>query len=143
MKKVKKEKKKKPKKEEKENLEHADATIFQSTPKSISPSESPKTPSLFQALTQKEEEPEKAQSDSFVPFSEAVKTQNQEKSKLRIIPNAADIETKPSSFTPIQSMPKTKSKSSSSDKKDLTICKNCGAMLSSDYAFCNKCGSQL
>ncbi|MFX1499284.1 MAG: zinc-ribbon domain-containing protein, partial [Promethearchaeota archaeon] len=23
------------------------------------------------------------------------------------------------------------------------VCKQCGAVLSSDYAFCNKCGSKL
>ncbi|MHA1782776.1 MAG: zinc-ribbon domain-containing protein [Promethearchaeota archaeon] len=23
------------------------------------------------------------------------------------------------------------------------MCKNCGAVLSSDYVFCNKCGSKL
>ena len=137
---MKKAKKEKPKKAKKENLEQANGTIFQSTPQSISSSESPNTPSLFQTLTKKEEEP---QTGSFVPFSETVKTQNQEKSKLRIIPNSAEIDTKPSSFTPIQSGSKTKKQNSSSDKKELIICKNCGAMLSSDYAFCNKCGSQL
>ncbi len=31
-----------------------------------------------------------------------------------------------------------------SEKKRKTIvCKQCGAVLSSDYAFCNKCGSAL
>ncbi len=141
MKKAKKEKKEKPKKEKKEKSISSEATVSQPTPKPTSFGETPKTPSLFQALAQKDDETEKIQSSSFVPFSKTVKTQNQEKSKLRIIPNTADINTKPSSFTPIQSS--TKSKKSSSDKKELIICKNCGAMLSSDYAFCNKCGSEL
>jgi len=143
MKKAKKEKKAKPKKEKKEKLEQMDATVSQPTPTTTSPSQSPKTPSLFQALTQKEDELEKVQSSSFVPFSKTENAQIQEKSSLRIIPNAADIETKPSAFTPLQSTPQTKNKGSTSEKKELIICKNCGSMLSSDYAFCNKCGSQL
>jgi Ras-related protein Rab-11A len=141
MKKAKKKKKEKPTKGKKEKSESPDPTAFQPTPKTTSPDESPKTPSLFQALIQKDDETEKIQSSSFVPFRKTVEIQNQEKSKLRIIPNAADIETKLSSFTSLQSIPQ--SKSSSSDKKELIICKNCGAMLSSDYTFCNKCGSQL
>ena len=137
-------KKGKSKKQKKENLGSTNGIILQSTPKPISASESPNTPSLFQTLAKKEVEPENAQTGSFVPFSKTGKTQNQEKSKLRIIPNSTEIETKPSSFTPIQSVPKkTKKKSSSSDKKEFIICNNCGARLSSDYTFCNKCGSQL
>ncbi len=143
MKKAKKEKKEKPKKEKKEKFEQMDTTGSPPTPTTTSSSETPKTPSLFQALTQKEDESEKDQSSSFVPFSKAENAQIQEKSKLRIIPNADDIETKPSAFTPLQSTPQTQNKSSTSNKKELIICKNCGAMLSSDYTFCNKCGSQL
>ena len=139
MKKTKKEKKEKPKKEK---SGYPDSFISQPTSKTPPTTETPKSSSLFQALTQKDDEPEEIQA-SFVPFSKTVETQNQEKSKLRIIPNAENLETKPSSFTPIQSIPQNQSKSSSSDKKELIICKSCGAMLSSDYAFCNKCGSQL
>ncbi|MHA2179883.1 MAG: GTP-binding protein [Promethearchaeota archaeon] len=140
MKKVKKEKKEKPKKAKKEKSGDPDSMVSQPTSIKTPSDESTKSPSLFQALTQKDDEPEKVQSSSFIPFSNKGETQNQEKSKLRIIPNAADIETKPSSFTPIQSIPQTQD---SSNKKELIICKNCGAMLSSDYTFCNKCGSQL
>jgi Ras-related protein Rab-11A len=136
-------KKEKTKKEKKEKLEHVDSEVSQSTTTITSPSESPKSPSLFQALTQKDDESEEIQSTSFVPFSKTEETQNQGKSKLRIIPNAADLEVKPSTFTPLQTTPRTQSKGSKSDKKELIICKNCGAMLSSDYTFCNKCGSQL
>ncbi|MFW9825153.1 MAG: GTP-binding protein [Candidatus Thorarchaeota archaeon] len=135
MKKAKKEKKEKPKKEKKEKAEQPEILISQ--PTTTTPDETVTTPSLFQALTQKEDQVEKIQSTSFVPFSKTVEPQNQEKSTLRIIPNAADIETKPSSSTHIESP------TPSSAKKDLIICKNCGAMLSSDYAFCNKCGSKL
>jgi hypothetical protein len=137
MKKAKKAKKDKPKKEKKEKSEYPDST------KTTLPGESQKTPSLFQTLTQKDDETEKPQSSTFVPFSKTVESQDQEKTKLRIIPNATNIETKPSSLTPIQSSPQSQSKISSSKKKELIICKSCGAMLSSDYAFCNKCGSQL
>ncbi|MHA1931418.1 MAG: GTP-binding protein [Promethearchaeota archaeon] len=143
VKKEKKEKKEKPKKVKKEKPEYPDTTVSQPTSKKTPPDESTEPPSLFQTLTHKDDETEKIQSSSFIPFSNKEDTQSQEKSKLRIIPNAADIETKPSSFTPIQSIPQTRSKSTSSNKKELIICKNCGAMLSSDYTFCNKCGSQL
>ncbi|MFX1454211.1 MAG: GTP-binding protein [Promethearchaeota archaeon] len=134
-KKEKKEKKEKPKKEKKEQAVQKE--ILLSQPSLATSDESVNTPSLFQTLAQKEEPVEKIQSTSFVPFSKTVEPQKQKKSTLRIIPNAADIEAKPSSFTPIQSP------TPSSVKKDLIICKNCGAMLSSDYAFCNKCGSKL
>ncbi|MHA1985842.1 MAG: GTP-binding protein [Promethearchaeota archaeon] len=140
-KKAKKEKKEKPKKEKKEKLGKIDATTSHPTTTTTTPSQSPASPSLFQALTKKEDEIEKSQSSSFIPFSKTENAQIQEKSNLRIIPNAADIENKPSAFTPIQSTPQTQG--SSSERKELIICKNCGAMLSSDYAFCNKCGSQL
>jgi Ras-related protein Rab-11A len=133
--KSKKEKKEKAEKEKKEKAEKPEIIIPQPAP--TTSDESVSTPSLFQTLAQKEEQVEKIQSTSFVPFSKTVEPQNQEKSRLRIIPNAADIETKPSSFTPIEPP------SPSPAKKDLIICKNCGAMLSSDYAFCNKCGSKL
>jgi len=139
-KKAKKEKKEKPKKVKKEKL---DTTTSQPTPTTTTPSQSPTSPSLFQALIQKEDESEKGQFSSFIPFSKTENAKIQEKSNLRIIPNAADIETKPSGFTPLQSTPQTQNQGSSSEKKELIICKNCGAMLSSDYAFCNKCGSQL
>jgi len=143
MRKGKKEKKEKPKKEKKAKFEQMDAITPQPIPTTTSPSQTPKTPSLFQALTQKEDESEKDKSSSFVPFHKAENAKIQEKSKLRIIPNADDTETKPSAFTPLQSTPQTQNKSSTSNKKELIICKNCGAMLSSDYTFCNKCGSQL
>lgn len=140
MKKTKKEKKEKPKKEKKAKVESTAAVPIPP----ITPVSKPtSTPSLFQALTQKDDETTNAHSSHFVPFSEKKESQIQENSKLRIIPNAADIGSKPSGFTPIQSTPTPQSNGSKSGSKELIICKNCGAILSSDYAFCNKCGSHL
>jgi len=138
MKKAKREKKEKPKKEKKAKEESAAALPVSPTTSANKPTSAP---SLFQALTQKDDEIAKAQSSHFVPFSEKKESQIQESSRLRIIPNAADIGSKPSSFTPIQPTPQ--SEGSKSRSKELIICKNCGAILSSDYAFCNKCGTNL
>ena len=138
MKKVKREKKEKPKKEKKAKEESA--AILPVSP-TTSASKPTSAPSLFQTLTQKDEEIAKTHSSHFIPFSETKESQIQESSRLRIIPNAADIGGKPSSFTPIQPTPQ--SQGSKSGSKELIICKNCGAILSSDYAFCNKCGTNL
>ena len=141
-KKAKKEKKEKPKEEKKEKKEKSEQMAILQTPVPTN-SDSTSTPSLFQALTQKPDEVTKPTSSPFVPFSKGKESQVQEDSKLRIIPNAADIESKPSGFTPISpavSLPKEHTRA---NKKELIICKSCGAMLSSDYTFCNKCGSQL
>jgi len=99
--------------------------------------------SLFQTLSQKSEDLTSDNSVPFVPFSGITKTKEEGASKLRIIPNIADIEAEPNGFTafttpqPIQEdKPKTKS-------KDLLICEQCGSILSSDYTFCNKCGNKL
>jgi len=138
MKKAKKEKKEKPKKEKKE--ESAAAIPVSPTTSAGKPSS---TPSLFQALTQKGDETTTVQLPHFVPFSEKKESQIQEESKLRIIPNAADIGSKPSGFTPIQPTPAPLGEGAKSGSKDLIICKNCGAILSSDYDFCNKCGTHL
>jgi hypothetical protein len=140
MKKPKKEKKEKPKKEKKEK-EQLPAVVPVSPPTSISRSTS--APSLFQTLTQKGDETTTAQSSHFVPFSERKESHIQEGSKLRIIPNAADIGNKPSGFTPLQPTSAPVEAATPSGSKELIICKNCGAILSSDYAFCNKCGTHL
>jgi hypothetical protein len=142
MKSTKKEKKEKPKKEKKEKVEYSVPTgTVPSTTKTIV-AETPSVPSLFQTLIQKGEEPTTNQSSPFIPFSETKKSQVQEESKLRIIPDATDIN-RPSGFTPIQPTTSTQNKSPKASRKELIVCKNCGAMLSSDYAFCNKCGSHL
>jgi len=138
MKKAKKEKKEKTKKEKKAKEE---IPVTRPVSHSTSINSPSSAPTLFQTLTQKEDKTAKAQSSHFVPFSETKESQVQETSRLRIIPNAADIESKPSSFTPIQSTPQ--GEASKSGSKELIICKNCGAILSSDYAFCNKCGTSI
>jgi hypothetical protein len=139
MKSPKKEKKEKSKKEKK----HSEPKQPTPSPSKTAITEPSSGPSLFQTLTQKGEETTDSQSSPFVPFRETKKSQVQEESKLRIIPDASDISRKPSGFTPLQSTNTTPNKKSNSGSKELIICKNCGAMLSSDYAFCNKCGTHL
>ncbi|HUU77178.1 MAG TPA: GTP-binding protein [candidate division Zixibacteria bacterium] len=100
------------------------------------------TPSLFQALTQKTEEVKSEKSTPFLSFASIEEPKTEESSTLRIIPNVADIEPESNSFTVITSRSE-----SSIDKepkpKDFLTCSQCGAILSSDYAFCNKCGNKL
>jgi len=55
--------------------------------------------SLFQTLTQRTEENSEESSVSFVPFTATKKVDEEEKSKLRIIPNVADIDRNFTSFT--------------------------------------------
>ncbi len=134
MKKTKKEKKQKPKKIKKDKKE-------QITPETSFPTQKtsgvePSSPgSLFQTLSKKTEEPEKKSVASFVPFSKTKESETQESSKLRIIPNITDTESGITSFT--------QNEQSKPAGKDTTSCSQCGSFLSSDYAFCNKCGSKL
>jgi hypothetical protein len=100
--------------------------------------------SLFQTLSQNiDDNAEDIRRDTFVPFVSSEKTFKEESSTLRIIPNVTDIENEPSSFTAFAPT-EAKSKQAELEKsKELLVCKQCGATLSSDYAFCNKCGSKL
>jgi small GTP-binding protein len=143
MKRVKKEKKEKSKKEKKHKAEPVEVTpaIPKSPPTSAQ--EPSSSPSLFQALTQKGGETVKDSTTSFVPFSATKETTTQEKTNLRIIPNVTDIEGKPSGFTPLQPAPQIQTAQQHTSNKEIIICKQCGARLSSDYQFCNKCGAQL
>ena len=113
-------------------------------------------PNLFQTLSQKAEQAEPAQTASFIPFGEKTTSDKQDSSSLRIIPNVADfdrdINQAPSTshlpeFFATNSEPAipetTDSSKTQSPRKDIIICQYCGAMLSSDYAFCNKCGAKL
>ncbi|MFX1324404.1 MAG: GTP-binding protein [Promethearchaeota archaeon] len=143
IKKAKKEKKEKSKKEKKEKAKKEQETLPSAPIQPTRTSEPASTPSLFQTLAQKGEDAPSAASSAFIPFSKTEEAQVQESSKLRIIPNAADIDTKPSGVTPLQSVSTPQKESSKSSGKELIICKNCGAILSSDYAFCNKCGTEL
>jgi len=99
--------------------------------------------SLFQTLTQKFEENSIDQSIPFMPFNATKKSEEEEKSKLRIIPNISDIESEPSKFTAITSPQIVQEEKKDPKPKDLLVCEQCGAILSSDYAFCNKCGGKL
>ncbi|MFX1396951.1 MAG: GTP-binding protein [Promethearchaeota archaeon] len=98
----------------------------------------PEEPSLVEALTSKKKpEPQKPIS-LFTPFTPT--PESEEHSNLKIIPNIADYEKDQNSFMaslPVEPTGKKK------NKKKKVICNNCGASLSSDYAFCNKCGSPL
>ena len=97
------------------------------------------TSSLFQALTARADEQEELPK-KIIPFIAATKeTKEPSSSKLRIIPNIADIEREP--ISPPQ--PEMFSDNVKPNSKDLLICEQCGAILSADYAFCNKCGHKL
>ncbi|MFW9864844.1 MAG: GTP-binding protein [Candidatus Thorarchaeota archaeon] len=142
-KRVKKEKKEKSKKEKKYKAETVEAIPAIPMSPTTSAQEPSSTPSLFQALTQKGGETVKDSTTPFVPFSATKETTTQEKTNLRIIPNVADIESKPSGFTPLQPAPQIQTAQQHTSNKEIIICKQCGARLSSDYQFCNKCGAQL
>jgi len=101
----------------------------------------PEMDSLFQTLTQKTEDLTTDQSVPFMPFTGENNTKEEGKSTLRIIPNVADIETNSSNFTAFTSTQPIQEEKPKS--KDLLICEQCGSILSSDYAFCNKCGNKL
>ncbi|MGQ4875057.1 MAG: GTP-binding protein [Promethearchaeia archaeon] len=94
--------------------------------------------SLFQTLSSKAED-EPLSKGVFIPFTP--KEQSAESTtKLRIIPNVEDIKAE----TPIMiDGSKQETKEKPKKKQDIVICKQCGAILSSDYAFCNKCGAKL
>jgi hypothetical protein len=99
----------------------------------------PTTSSLFQALKQRTDGETEEKPKAFVPFVASEKKKEESTPKLRIIPNIADIEKESPSFIAIPSTePVAKAKS-----KDFLTCEQCGAILSSDYAFCNKCGNKL
>ena len=103
----------------------------------------PEPNSLFQTLTQRTEEAHEKSNAPFLPFSATKNVVDEEKSKLRIIPNVADIDSNFTSFTAITSSQTVPEEKQKEKKKDLLICEQCGTTLSSDYAFCNKCGNKL
>ncbi len=147
-----KEQKIKPKKEKKQKSE--DFGIIPEIPfqaKVPKSTESEQPSSLFHTLSQKTKESTQAQDESFVPFISSEKSESLESSNLRIIPNVADItnEKYDAPLTPSESIPTISSEipvsrqTQTPRKKAIVICSQCGAMLSSDYAFCNKCGGKL
>lgn len=128
-------KKEKPKKEKKKGGPEQEI-VFPKSDATMS------TPSLFQALTQKTEQVNIEESAPFVSFAASKESKIEESSTLRIIPNVADIQPESNSFTVITSTPEPSIKEEPKPKEFLT-CSQCGAVLSSDYAFCNKCGNKL
>ncbi len=78
---------------------------------------------------------------SFIPFiSEKIEPSTPiSEPSLRIIPNAEEIKKK-------QKKSKEKVKKREKEKvrkKDMVICRHCGAILSKEYKFCNRCGAKL
>ena len=81
---------------------------------------------------------------SYVPFTpkEMGPLQPVSEVSLRIIPNAEEIKKKEKE----KKKPKVKGKKREKkreSKKGMVICRNCGAILSKEYLFCNRCGSRL
>ncbi len=129
------------KKSKKQKKVDDDGVTPEQTSPQVSPSSGPS--SLFQTLTQRNEEIPTESNTSFVPFTATKRVDEEEKSKLRIIPNVADIDSNVTSFTAITSSHSVQEEKQKEKKKDLLICEQCGTMLSSDYAYCNKCGNKL
>jgi len=129
------------KKSKKQKNADDDGVIPEQMTPQVSPSSEPS--SLFQTLTQRTEAIPAENSTSFVPFAATKSVDEEEKSKLRIIPNVADIDSNFTSFTTITSSHSVQEENEKEKKKDLLICEQCGTMLSSDYAYCNKCGNKL
>ncbi|MHA1533096.1 MAG: GTP-binding protein [Promethearchaeota archaeon] len=129
------------KKSKKQKNADDDGVIPEQMTPQVSPSSEPS--SLFQTLTQRTEAIPAESSTSFVPFAATKSVDEEEKSKLRIIPNVADIDSNFTSFTTITSSHSVQEENEKEKKKDLLICEQCGTMLSSDYAYCNKCGNKL
>ncbi len=141
-----KEKKVKQKKEKKEEIISTPEISTKSKSSMVIEDE---RPSLFQALSEKTSETTQTQSGPFVPFSALDDNVRTEPSTLRIIPNVADLNNESFKTQEISNEPtiptftsKTKIREQPG-KSDLTKCSYCGSMLSSDYAFCNKCGAKL
>jgi len=146
---VRKEKKVKPKKEKKEEIINPPETSTKSKSSKVIEDE---RPSLFQALSEKTSETTQTQNGPFVPFSALNENVVTEPSTLRIIPNVADLNNESFKAQEIPNEPTIPEFTSKTEireqpqipgKSDLTKCSYCGAILSSDYAFCNKCGAKL
>jgi small GTP-binding protein len=154
-KKKKKKKKKKSKKKEKvEEVEKVEDTephpfvAFQRVSQqgtSSNEDEASNQQPLFRALGRKTQKSEQTDKNSSFLFRDSEESPQEEShtepaSNLRIIPNVEDVEPQSSEVNTPTSQPQSKRKSK---ETDVVICSHCGAMLSSDYAFCNKCGAKL
>ncbi|TXT58975.1 MAG: Small GTP-binding domain protein [Promethearchaeota archaeon] len=100
---------------------------------------------LFNTLSQRKQETgESANKSSFLfraseESSKETET-TEKKSTLRIIPNVEDMEQEK---TDVSASSSERTQEQKHRDTDIIICPQCGAMLSSDYAFCNKCGAKL
>lgn len=97
--------------------------------------------SLFDTLTQKAVTLSAPKEAMFSPFGTEDKNPPKKESTLTIIPPKEDVEPIPSTFATLGN--KKNELSEKSKKADIVICKQCGAILSKDYMFCNKCGNRL
>jgi small GTP-binding protein len=97
-----------------------------------------KTPSLFETLSQKKSVNQEQKSSAFIPFYSSVDQESTEtiESTFEAIPSVEDIESN-------EEIAESKEEPAKKGKSGVIICPNCGATLSSDYMFCNKCGTKL
>jgi small GTP-binding protein len=131
------EEKKKYKKDKTEKVEIGSEMIFPTSTHAI-----PTSNSLFQALTSRAED-EKELPKKFTSFIASEDVKEKSSTKLTIIPNIADIEKGSLGSKPLISSQGPAKEDVKPSSKDLLICEQCGAILSADYAFCNKCGHKL
>ncbi len=96
--------------------------------------------SLFETLTQKSESPIPEKPSFFQEISRQATTPKKE-FKLEVIPSPEEpgLTPPPSPASSFPSMQERREK----QPEDIVICSNCGAILSRDYMYCNKCGSKL
>jgi len=133
-------------KKKKEKAEKGVAEPTVAIPAISQPTSETGASTFFQTISQKGTEPAPAPSAPFVPFKATVKTEKQLVTEPMAIPNIADIIGQTSAKSPSTTAPTFTSFQQSSQKekkKEIVICKQCGAMLSTDYQFCNKCGAKL
>ena len=142
-------KEKKKKKEKVEKVIAEPSIQFQTATPTPTEQETGAT-TFFQTISQKSSED--ISIGHFIPFTAKEKATREEDTEIRIIPNVADLINAPdiSPKTPsetkapdVSSFPTFQSPAQAPKKKETIICNQCGTMLSSDYAFCNKCGSKL
>jgi len=119
------------------------------------PETTPPSDSFVQSLSNASKKKEKDEAppepaSSFIPFmSQKKESAAVEKNvPLMIIPNAEEIKKKQKEKKKgkekekekVKAPPKEKAKDK---KKDVVICRQCGAILSKEYLFCNRCGAKL
>ncbi len=134
--------KEKKKKKEKVKKVIAEPSVPLQTATPTPPEQESRAPSFFQTMSQKSSESNP--NAHFIPFTATEKPTREQDTEIKIIPNVADIiQPKPPSGTKTKDITSLIKPAQAPKKKETIICSQCGAMLSSDYAFCNKCGSKL